>query len=145
MTLCLYHLMEPYPPIPIPIPTQYTHRLKLDLPSVFGSCVQLCSLAETPQLPSLAFALLYEGAISQPRKTTSLCNPLPKQLQQNSAFFGPKWHKKVSIFRVHRFQWPSKWICPHQNNYSRAINNRYTLIVTLCVKDSPIVLYCKST
>jgi hypothetical protein len=30
------------------------------------------------------------------------------------AISGPK---KVSIFRAHPFQWPSKWICPHQNNY----------------------------
>jgi hypothetical protein len=35
------------------------------------------SLTETPQLPPPpAFGLIYEGAIGQPRKTTSLCNPL---------------------------------------------------------------------
>ena len=33
--------------------------------------------------------------------------------------------KKVSIFRAHPFQWPSKWICPPQNYYVlRHINNR---------------------
>jgi hypothetical protein len=62
--------------------------------------------------------------------------------------FGPKWPslhslpfqgpKKVSIFRAHPFQWPSKWIFPHQNHYARYINNRYrvgtgTLIVKLSV------------
>ncbi len=42
-----------------------------------GSCVQLYSLAETPQLlPSPAFGLIYEGAIGQQRQTTSLCDPL---------------------------------------------------------------------
>ncbi len=41
------------------------------------SCVQLYSLAETPQLPPLpASGLIFEGAIDQPRKTTFLCNPL---------------------------------------------------------------------
>jgi len=36
--------------------------------------------------------------------------------------------KKVSkkIFRVHPFQWPSKWICSHQNHYIPChLNNRY--------------------
>ncbi len=35
-----------------------------------GSCVQLYSLAETPQLPAPTpphFGLIYEGAIGQPR------------------------------------------------------------------------------
>jgi hypothetical protein len=30
------------------------------------------------------------------------------------AISGPK---KVLIFRAHLFQWPSKWICMHQNHY----------------------------
>jgi hypothetical protein len=40
-----------------------THGLnmELDLQSLFDSCVQLYSLAETP-----AFGLIYEGAIGQP-------------------------------------------------------------------------------
>ena len=34
--------------------------------------------------------------------------------------------KKVSIFRAHPFQWPSKWIFPRQNHYvPRHITNRY--------------------
>ncbi len=41
-----------------------------------GSCVQLYSLAETPQPPPPAFGLIYEGAIGQPRETTYLCNPV---------------------------------------------------------------------
>ncbi len=46
------------------------HRLnmELDLQSLLGSCVQLYSLAETPQIPlSTPFGLIYEGAIGQPR------------------------------------------------------------------------------
>jgi hypothetical protein len=51
--------------------------MELDLQSLLGSCVQLYSLAETPQLPPPPeFGLIYEGAIGQPRETTSLCNPL---------------------------------------------------------------------
>jgi len=43
-------------------------NMELDLLGIFGSCVQLYSLAETPQLhPSPAFGLTYEGAIGQPR------------------------------------------------------------------------------
>ncbi len=39
------------------------------------------------------------------------------------AISGPK---KVSIFRAHPFQWLSKLIFPHQNQYIlRHINNRY--------------------
>jgi hypothetical protein len=46
-----------------------------------GSCPQLYSvrysLAETRQLsPHPYFGLIYDGAIGQPRYTTSLCNPL---------------------------------------------------------------------
>jgi hypothetical protein len=37
--------------------------------------VQLYSLAETLPHPP-AFGLIYEGAIGQPRQTTSLCDPL---------------------------------------------------------------------
>ncbi len=33
---------------------------------------------------------------------------------------------KISIFKAHFLQWPSKWIFPHQNHYvPRRINNRY--------------------
>jgi hypothetical protein len=45
-----------------------------------GSCVKLYSLAETPQLPPpptpSAVGLIYEGAIGQPRETTTVCKPL---------------------------------------------------------------------
>jgi hypothetical protein len=44
---------------------------------LYKSFFGLYSLAETPQLPPPpAFGLIYEGAIGQPRYTTSLCNPL---------------------------------------------------------------------
>ncbi len=49
------------------------HKLVILIKVYLGSCVQLYSLAETSQLPpSLAFGLIYEGAIGQP----SLCNPM---------------------------------------------------------------------
>ncbi len=39
------------------------------------------------------------------------------------AISGPK---KVLIFRAHPFQWPSKWMLPHQNHFVPSqINNRY--------------------
>jgi hypothetical protein len=43
---------------------------------IWAPCAQLCSLAEAPQPPPPAFGLIYEGAIGQPRYTTSLCDPL---------------------------------------------------------------------
>jgi hypothetical protein len=34
--------------------------------------------------------------------------------------------KIILIFRSPPFQWPSSWICPHQNDFvPRHINNRY--------------------
>jgi hypothetical protein len=58
--------------------------MALDLKSLFGlhvQCAQLYSLAETTQRnprppPPPPFGLIYEGAIGQPRQTTSLCDPL---------------------------------------------------------------------
>ncbi len=48
-------------------------NMEIDLQVYLSSCVQLYSLAETPQLPPpLAFGLIYEGAIGQPSWTTSL-------------------------------------------------------------------------
>jgi hypothetical protein len=45
----------------------WSHRLNMEL-VYLGSCVQLYSLAETPQLPPPpAFGLIHEGAIGQPR------------------------------------------------------------------------------
>jgi hypothetical protein len=46
---------------------------------IWAPDVQLYPLAEIPQLPpppSPAFGLIYEGAIDQPRSTTSHFNPL---------------------------------------------------------------------
>jgi hypothetical protein len=49
------------------------HRLNMELQRfptfILGSCVQLYSLAETPQLPNSPprIGFIYEGAISQPR------------------------------------------------------------------------------
>jgi hypothetical protein len=51
--------------------------MELDLQSLFGLHVHSCThwlRADTPQTP--AFGLIYEGAIGQPRWTTSLCDPL---------------------------------------------------------------------
>ncbi len=56
--------------------SEHRFNTKLDLQSLFGLLVTsvLYSLAETPQLPpSPAVGLICEGAIGQPRKTTSLC------------------------------------------------------------------------
>jgi hypothetical protein len=53
--------------------------MEIDLQSLFGLhvyCVQLYSLAETPEPPLLPFGLINEDAIGQPRMTTSLCDPL---------------------------------------------------------------------
>jgi len=60
--------------------------MELDL-IIFGlhvHCTRLYSLAETPNpLHPPAFGLIYEGAIGQPRKTTSLCDPLLKPVNNN--------------------------------------------------------------
>jgi hypothetical protein len=54
--------------------------MELDLQSLFGLlCTALiigCDPATPPSSP--AYGLIYEGAIGQPRKTASLCNPPPK-------------------------------------------------------------------
>jgi hypothetical protein len=52
---------------------------------------------------------------------------------QKNLDFEPKWHsisglKKVSIFRAHPFQWPSKWICPHQNHFSAPYKHKKILL-----------------
>jgi hypothetical protein len=57
----------------------------LDLQSLFGLHVHLCtavrySLAETSYPHPPAFGLIYEGAIGQPRLTTSLCDHLVKTI-----------------------------------------------------------------
>jgi hypothetical protein len=59
----------------------------LDLQSLFGlhvtSCVHLYSLAEmrSRNTPPPAFGLVNEGAIGQPRSTTSLYDPLDENVR----------------------------------------------------------------
>ncbi len=50
------------------------HRLnmELDLPSLFGL---LCTALLIGCDPATLIGLIYEGAIGQPRQTTSLCDP----------------------------------------------------------------------
>jgi hypothetical protein len=44
---------------------------------IWAPYAQLYSLAETPHHPPFpAIGLIYEGSIGQPKKTTSLCDPL---------------------------------------------------------------------
>ncbi len=52
--------------------------MELDLQSLFGLHVHVhsCSHRLRPRNPPPAFGLIYEGAIGQPRQTTSLCDPL---------------------------------------------------------------------
>jgi hypothetical protein len=58
------------------------HRLNMELDLgnfILAPCAQLHSLAKTPQPPPHpppASGLIDEGAIGQPRWTTSLCDPL---------------------------------------------------------------------
>ncbi len=58
-------------------------------------------------------------------------------------FFGPKWHslrsllfqgpKSLDFQAPPPLQWPSKWICPHQNHYvPRHIKNRYIIVNIPC-------------
>ncbi len=58
----------------------HNHRLnmKLDLQSLFGllCTAVLIGWDPTTSPPLPAFGLIYEGAIGQPKETTSLCNPL---------------------------------------------------------------------
>ncbi len=52
--------------------------MEFDLQSLFGLHVHRCShwlRPRNPPLPS-TFVLMYEGAIGQPRQTTSVCDPL---------------------------------------------------------------------
>ncbi len=61
---------------PNPAPSQRVRSPKVYL----GSCVQLHSLDEAPQLPPspCIWAHIRGRYIGQPRQTTSLCNPLPR-------------------------------------------------------------------
>jgi hypothetical protein len=49
--------------------------MELDLRSLFGLHMH-CTAVLPANPPSTAFGLIYEGAIGQPRQTTSLCDPL---------------------------------------------------------------------
>ncbi len=50
--------------------------MELDIQKKFirAPCAQLYSLAEAPQTPPPPFGLILEGAIGQPKLTTSLCD-----------------------------------------------------------------------
>jgi hypothetical protein len=55
-------------------------RMELNLQSLFGLHVLSCTRwlrprNSPPSTPPPAFGLIYEGAIGQPRKTTSLSDP----------------------------------------------------------------------
>jgi hypothetical protein len=64
-------------------PLKHKLNMELDLRSLFGLYVHCCTHwlrpRNPPPLPP-ALGLIYEGAISQPRQTTSLCEPLPRRL-----------------------------------------------------------------
>ncbi len=63
--------------------------MELDLQSLFGLRVHNCThwLRPHKSPPPPAFGLIYEGAIGQPRKTTSLCDAL---VQVEVSFGGSK-------------------------------------------------------
>ncbi len=78
------------------------HRLnmELDLQSFFGLHVHICTHWLRPRHPlppphSHAFGLIYEGAIGQPRQTTSLCDPLSqRKVQAYATACRPKSQQK---------------------------------------------------
>jgi hypothetical protein len=58
--------------------------MELDLQSLFGLHVHRSTQWLRPRNlppPPPAFGLVCEGDIGQPKKTTSLCDPLPKTIQ----------------------------------------------------------------
>ncbi len=62
--------------------------MEIDLQSLFGSDdlsrdVYSCTHWLRPRTPPPTLGLVQEGAIGQPRQTTSLCNPLYKTEQRN--------------------------------------------------------------
>ncbi len=59
--------------------------MELDLQSLFGPHVYSCApwLRPPPPPTSPSFCLIYEGAIGQPRWTTSICHPLVFPMLQN--------------------------------------------------------------
>jgi hypothetical protein len=77
--------------------------MELDLQSYLGSCVQLYSFAEIPQLPPSppAFGLIYEGTIGRLRYTTSLCNPLVGGITVHASLFSKLSFRSDLIRRMH--------------------------------------------
>jgi hypothetical protein len=67
------------------------------------SCTHWLRPRNSPPPP--AFGLTYEGAIGQPRETTSLCNPLPASLDAefsvNVLLEKVKRYSVAYLFRIH--------------------------------------------
>jgi hypothetical protein len=64
------------------------HRLNIELELKVYLCsmrtaVLLADIPQPPPPPPPAFGLIYEGVIGQPRKTTSLCDPLALLVSQD--------------------------------------------------------------
>ncbi len=77
-------------------------NMELDLQIFLSSCVQLYSLAETPQLPPPpAFGPIYKGAIGQPRYTTYFCNPLSHPHEPIGELVLTKIFKDAELYNVH--------------------------------------------
>ena len=65
------------------------------------------------------------GTVLDVHKDKSESDPIDKvsTLTEHRPLKGPK---SLNFQGPHPFQWPSKWICPHQFNYvPRHINNRF--------------------
>jgi hypothetical protein len=64
--------------------------MESDLQTLFGLHVHSCTHWLRPHNPPPPpFGLIYEGAIGQPRKTTSLCDPLTGvNAQHEDAMYG---------------------------------------------------------
>ncbi len=59
--------------------------MELDFQSLFGLHVHICTHWLRPRNIPPAFGLIYEGAIDQPRQTTSLCDPLYAAFMKDTA------------------------------------------------------------
>jgi hypothetical protein len=94
---------------------KYTHRLnmELDLQILFGLHVHSCTHWMRPRnSPSPQFRLIYEGAIGQPRYSTSICDPLapghghraPTEFVRHSLIGGAHyWHKGATSHIIGMF------------------------------------------
>ncbi len=113
--------------------------MELDLQSLFGLYVhaQLYSWAETPQFPPPpAFRLIYEGAIGQPRKTTSLCDPLHQALgycisRRHRKNWQPSEHghiKSASWINVFVIPWDNPFICKKTKYFNGAVYGRIKFV-----------------